>query len=144
MNARQPFGKRPIVEELEPRLLYSADLSPLHTLATDGGSEVRWLETTAPPNATPTERASMQTEKRHEVVIIDGGIANWSALLADLPTADDDRKLEIAVLDPNDDGLQQISEILAQFDDLAAVHLVSHGASGEVILGNRHLDRQAL
>ncbi|WP_300329058.1 DUF4347 domain-containing protein, partial [Accumulibacter sp.] len=144
MNARQPFAKRPIVEELEPRLLYSADLSPLHTLATDGGNEVRWLETTAPPNATPTERAQTQTEKRHEVVIIDGGIANWSALLADLPTADDDRKLEIAVLDPNDDGLQQISEILAQFDDLAAVHLVSHGASGEVILGNRHLDRQAL
>ncbi|MBL8398028.1 MAG: DUF4347 domain-containing protein, partial [Candidatus Accumulibacter sp.] len=144
MNARLPFRKRPVVEELEPRLLYSADLSPLHMLAADSGSEIRLLETTAPPTAAPSESVQTPAEKRHEVVIIDGSLSNWSELLADLPTTGDDRTLDIALLDPRRDGLQQISEILAQFDDLAAVHLVSHGASGEIVLGNRHIDQRAL
>ncbi|HNL77273.1 MAG TPA: DUF4347 domain-containing protein, partial [Accumulibacter sp.] len=144
MNARLPFRKRPIVEELEPRLLYSADLSPLHMLAADSGSEVRVLETTAPPSAAPASTVQSQTEKRHEVVIVDGGIADWPELIADLPSTGNDRTLDIALLDPSRDGLQQITEILSQFNDLAAVHLVSHGASGEIVLGNRLIDRQTL
>ncbi|HNL13877.1 MAG TPA: DUF4347 domain-containing protein, partial [Accumulibacter sp.] len=113
-------------------------------LAADSGSEVRVLETTAPPSAAPASTVQSQTEKRHEVVIVDGGIADWPELIADLPSTGNDRTLDIALLDPSRDGLQQITEILSQFNDLAAVHLVSHGASGEIVLGNRLIDRQTL
>src|SRR5262249_28357558 len=44
---------------------------------------------------------------------------------------------QVFVLDPDEDGLQQIADILAEHDlhDLSAIQIVSHGAAGELELG---------
>src|SRR5262249_52848695 len=47
----------------------------------------------------------------------------------------------VYVLDPGTDGLQQIADILAanDLDDLATISIVSHGTTGEVVLGSTTL-----
>ena len=44
--------------------------------------------------------------------------------------------IEVVVLDGSRDGIDQITEILAGYQDLDAVHFVSHGTDGTVKLGD--------
>ena len=69
------------------------------------------------------------------LVIIDGAIANRQTLLSGL-----DPRIETVVLDTTTDGLQQISEVLADRNDLDAIHLITHGDAGRLQLGNASLD----
>ena len=58
--------------------------------------------------------------------------------------ADQGRDIEVVVLDASQDGIAQISQILSQRQDLSAVHLISHGADGEVQLGATSLNFESL
>ena len=52
--------------------------------------------------------------------------------------------LEVVVLNAQEDGLRQMADALVGRRDVAAVHLISHGAPGVVDLGSLMLDRNAL
>ena len=58
--------------------------------------------------------------------------------------AGDGRDIEVVLLDASKDGIQQITDILAARQDLSAVHLISHGADGQVQLGTTSLDFDTL
>ena len=51
---------------------------------------------------------------------------------------------QVFILDADSDGLQQISNTLAQYSGVDGVHIVSHGADGEVKLGNVWLNSSNL
>ncbi|HVU26003.1 MAG TPA: DUF4347 domain-containing protein [Opitutus sp.] len=74
-----------------------------------------------------------------DLLLVDGGLPEVSALIAAARPG-----TEVAVLDPRRDELRQITEVLTQRRDVAAVHIVSHGRPGEVVLGGRSIDAQAL
>ncbi|MDZ8052907.1 MAG: LamG-like jellyroll fold domain-containing protein [Aulosira sp. ZfuCHP01] len=74
----------------------------------------------------------------HNLVFIDGAIANSSNLTKSFSHA------KVFTLDPNLDGVVQISDILAHYQNVASVHIVSHGNVGDVTLGNTHLNLQNL
>ncbi len=46
---------------------------------------------------------------------------------------------EVVILNPQDDGIVQITESLKQHNDLDEIHIVSHGDIGELSLGNSKL-----
>ena len=46
---------------------------------------------------------------------------------------------EVIILDPNRDGIQQISEVLVSEAEVSSIHLVSHGQPGKINLGNAEL-----
>ena len=76
-----------------------------------------------------------------EVVFVDAGIQHYASLVDDiLASADDSRSLEVIVLNADDNGIDQISEVLADRQDLDAVHLVTHGDDGAVKLGDTWLN----
>jgi hypothetical protein len=76
----------------------------------------------------------------HELVVIDPSAENYDQLVADLLSQEtDERRFDILVLDPARDGMDQITEALAQFDQLDALHIVSHGSDGAVKLGDSWL-----
>jgi len=80
-------------------------------------------------------------ELRLEVVFIDQAAENYQQLVDDLLSqADDDRQLDVYQLNSAADGMAQITEVLATYESLDAVHLVSHGSEGRVQLGNNWLD----
>ncbi len=55
-----------------------------------------------------------------------------------------DAGISILILDSRTDGISQISSALTQVDDLAAIHLLTHGASGSLSLGSTELNLDEL
>jgi hypothetical protein len=138
---------RPLVEELEPRILYSADagaglLDPNHW---DGQAEVRAIDPPPAAAASASEEARSEHASTHEIVFIDQRVSDYQTLVDDLIGQNDgSRQFEIVLLDPDRDGIEQISQVLGQRHDIGAVHLISHGADGRVELGSGALDFDTL
>jgi len=133
---KQPLTLR--YEELEPRVLFSADAVPgLDGVAVEEQALVADVSSAvqiAPDSgADMTEQAAAASHR--ELVIINGNVQDQEQLIADLQGGDPNRTLEVVTLDPDRDGITQVSEILAERTDLAAVHFISHGADGQISLG---------
>ena len=81
--------------------------------------------------------ATAQGTATTQVVFIDSRTPDIADLLAGLAPGE-----QAFVLDPTQDGLQQIAQILAtdHLSDLSSISLVGHGASGQMLLGSTVLD----
>ncbi|WP_160167686.1 DUF4347 domain-containing protein [Methylomonas sp. MK1] len=139
------YHSKPILEELESRQLFS------------GGIEGLLTEQLMDPNATyanatppadtqqpPTQTSASETS-RNEIVFVDTRVLGYESLLNDIKRSDvSDRNLEIITLDSSTNGIQQITQILAERDNLDAVHIISHGSDGSLDLGNSQLNFDTL
>ena len=135
-----------VFEPLEPRFLLSADLVPLDaSLVSDPLPPVPAVyRALQPVDAAPQVAMQLEAPAR-EVVFVDGGIEDHAQLAADfLRATGGEREIDVVVLDPGRDGVEQIGEALAARRGLAAVHVLSHGADGAVALGATTLDSSAL
>ncbi|MDH5571969.1 MAG: DUF4347 domain-containing protein, partial [Gammaproteobacteria bacterium] len=56
----------------------------------------------------------------------------------------DSNSIQVYVLDAEQDGVSQITNVLAQYEDIAAVHILSHGAAGYLRLGNNTVNNNNL
>ena len=74
---------------------------------------------------------AMGRDVSHQVVFIDSTVPDYQSLLAGLAAG-----TRVYVLDPNQDGLQQMARILEHSRDVSAVSIISHGAEGEIKLGS--------
>lgn len=138
---------------LEPRLLFNAaplaallpsptetmdatvDFSPLFGTEADTGI----VDTVSAPDA------RSDTSSRLELVFVDAGVADYQTLIEDIRQQSNDSELTIYLLNPKDDGIEQITDILSEratADGRAvdAVHVVSHGNDAALRLGNSILD----
>jgi len=138
------LNKQLIFEQLEPRLLLSADLVPVPF---DGGLPVDNLtmdssdfesELFSLLNATYDSGISGTEPLRHEVLFIDSNVSDYQQLIDDL-LAKDDRQVDVILLNSNSNGIEQITETLNNYQDLDAVHIFSHASDGSVQLGNSWL-----
>ncbi len=90
--------------------------------------------------ATSTEQSSSSmsdSQVRHELVIVDTSVDNFQQLVDDLMNNEDEhRNIEVVLLDADSDGVEQVSEVLSQYRDLDALHLVTHGDDAAFRLGN--------
>ncbi|MCA9131577.1 MAG: DUF4347 domain-containing protein, partial [Planctomycetales bacterium] len=129
--------------QLEARILMSA--SPLAVLPEAPAVDVD--EAVAVNEAEAQQQAATEpavTEQR-EIVFLDDSIPDVDSLLADLQAEQGQgRKVDIFRLDATQDGIQQISQILAERDNISAVHLVSHAEEGRVRLGSTQLTADSL
>jgi Ca2+-binding RTX toxin-like protein len=74
-----------------------------------------------------------------QVLFLDAAIADLHALVDGLPTG-----LEIQLLDPGTDALAQMAACLHGRVEVDALHIVSHGAAGQLLLGEKPYDQAAL
>jgi len=138
-----------VLEELEPRLLMSADLNPLAhdaLLATPaaGGAEFRALTDDGRPSAVTTA-AVAPIQRTNEIVFVDPRVPDREQLLAELTAqVAEGRHFEIITLDPNRAGIAQVTEALKGKVQVDAIHFITHGADGAVQLGGTWLDAKAL
>ena len=134
-------------EELEQRVLFSADLVPGLDADTDTVYEqvlVDDVAGTAQADTTVADDPAVQVEEtRHELVFVNDNVADYQQLIDDLQQ-DDNRIIEVVVLDSDQDGIEQVSEILADSADLNSVHFITHGSDGQINLGNSLLDLDSL
>ena len=87
---------------LEPRMMFDGA-----ALATVADAPVDETPDTSPPDEQADEPAGVtsgQEAPRKEIVFVDQGVENYQSLIAAL-----DAELEVVVLDPTRDGMQQIA-----------------------------------
>lgn len=86
-----------------------------------------------------SKETSLQHPKQDELVFIDQTLPDLAILLAGIrPGA------EVVFLDPNRDGIEQITEALRGRKGIKALHILSHGKAGSLSLGGRILSRENL
>lgn len=73
------------------------------------------------------------------LAFVDARVEDVATLVAGLAPG-----VEVAILDPNRDGMAQMSEILAGREGIASIHIISHGSVGRVQLGATTLSLSAL
>ncbi|MDQ7957920.1 MAG: cadherin-like domain-containing protein, partial [Pseudomonadota bacterium] len=133
LESRQLFDGAALVEAAHadaPGASHAAPAAPDHA-----GSEA------APPRSAPAfegphaqhaEAGLPATDAApHEVYVIDRSIANWEQLAAQVPQG-----ARTIVLDPGRSGASQIAEALQGETGITALHILSHGGDGELLLGN--------
>ena len=133
-TTKKPAKKHPKTlqyEELEQRVLFSADFVPgLDNIAVDEQVLVQDVTNDFPVEreAAPETVEQTAAEARRELVIVNEDVADYDQLIADLQGSDDNRIIEVVVLESDRDGIEQVSEILAERSDVAAVHFITHGS----------------
>ena len=124
-------------------MLFSADIAPgLDTLAVE---EQVLVENVTADMAAEQEAAEQSVEQkpaetRRELVFVNENVDDYEQLIADLQGNNDNRIIEVVAIESDRNGIEQVSEILSERSDLAAVHIISHGSDGAVKLGNTWLD----
>ncbi len=82
---------------------------------------------------------------RHELVVVDPEVPAHEQLIGGLKgQGAEGTVFDVVILDPQRNGLDQVSEILAARGGLDAVHLISHGGYGEFRLGGDGTDLTVL
>jgi hypothetical protein len=76
-----------------------------------------------------------------ELVFINDDIRDYDQLTEDLTAQNTDgRDITVVTLDSEQDGIEQISSVLAESEDIDAIHFVSHGTDRSVKLGDAWID----
>jgi large repetitive protein len=144
--ARRPLKRaplRPMV--LEPRLMFDG-------AAVDTASQAVEASAAAAASARSSSDATITDshDSAHvdavtvappasEIVFITTSTPDWQKLAGNVREG-----VEVILLDPEQDGVEQVSAALAGRTGITAVHIVSHGADGMIILGNTPLDSDGI
>ena len=135
------------IEAAEPRLLFSAGLEGVlatHDLGIPStGVEQAAIEQSV-DRATVDKASTPAVESGVELIFVDSDTPEYQALLSDLLTYPDDTTYQVFELDNSRDGIAQISDILSGYDNVSAVHILSHGTEGAIDLGGSQLDAGTL
>ncbi len=130
----------PLMQALEPRILYDAagliaglDLLPEHDpIDPNPGQEGENSDIDSSSDLFADVFISAESEQSgiDSIVFVDPGVTNYGNLINN-DTAD----TRIVVLNPETDGITQIRDVLSQYKDIQTVHIISHGNSGQITLG---------
>lgn len=150
--------RQPELAVLEQRLLMSATPAAViaeaavetPTVAEPATDNTTAQESFGPGTATALSTTSPDSglvtgvqQTRTELVVIDPAADHHEQLVADLQ-AQSERTFEILVLNPREDGIAQITDALQKLNDVSALHLVSHGEEGEILLGTSVLSQRTI
>ncbi len=140
-HAREPSQPgRPVLEPVEPRLLHSADPTPL------GAAMPAVAAAVADAVALVQAGAEQQQAPARELVVVDARVSGRERLAADLRAQQAaGRPVDLLLLEDGQDGLQAIGEQLAGSpQQYSAIHLIAHGDDGQLALGSATLDMSAV
>ena len=165
-------NRRPLIEPLEPRLLFSASADIV--LLDDADSDVNFLQQTAaqtdlsavfntsstkttPFDTSPFEIKPYETEdglaadahnddrvEIKELVFVDTGIDNYESLLSGLLEGRNTDNIKVIYIDADENGVELVTQTLLGFTGVQSVHLLTHGKAGEIQLGNSFINNHSL
>jgi hypothetical protein len=138
---------RIILEELEPRRLFSGGIEGLVPNGAEylTGPIFRDLDVNKSLDEADNETTAQAEQRSREIVFIDASIENYQQFVDDVKNnTDDNRNIEVVVLDRDKSGIEQISSFLQDQQNVDAVHIISHGSDGSVQLGDTTLNADSL
>ncbi len=153
--------RRPVLEALEPRILYSADLAPI---AADLSVAAPFVAPTLAISAVASTIESTQSSPSGstaagplpiELAVVDTAVDGADALIADIEAQQQaGRSILIVRVDAGEDGISAVSNALSELHAsqqagaptvlVSAIHLIGHGDTNGTVLGDTRLDIAAL
>lgn len=135
-NGRERFLTAASAARMKRRtaLWSAASLESRLLLAGDAGVAVADVSTAETVQASTIDRAAMR-----EVVFLDSDLPDLESLIAGVS-----KNASVALLDPQKDFIDQISQQLSKYRELASVHLVTHGTAGQLVLNDQTIDAATL
>ncbi|MGB2221027.1 MAG: cadherin-like domain-containing protein [Neptunomonas phycophila] len=79
-----------------------------------------------------------------ELIVIDAGVENQTELLSQITSHNTPTAYEIVYLNADENGFEQLSSIVTNYEEISAIHLLSHGNSTGLQLGNSWVTQQTL
>ena len=79
-----------------------------------------------------------------ELVIVDTSVEGYQQLVDDILSNSSGRNIEVAYIESGSNGIQQITEAVAQRSNLSAIHLITHGDDGQLAIGDTLLTQDSL
>ena len=163
------YKSKLILEELEARQLFSggaegvipppdpipaptavnvdANVEPVAENQTQAPVSQSTIEPTVPEASTSIQdniaalTNPAETIQRHEIAFVDSNVEGYQQLIDDIKAGGKaNTQLDIIILDSRQNGITQITDTLANYKNLAAVHLIAHGSDGSVDIGNNQLN----
>ncbi|MDH3527754.1 MAG: DUF4347 domain-containing protein, partial [Gammaproteobacteria bacterium] len=141
------FNKPPVIEAMEPRVLFSDGLEGVlaQELSVDPATAASTATLEQLLTDAPETGESQADDTRREIIFVDTDTPDYQVLVDDLlANQDETRHFEVVLLNNQRDGVTQVTEALAMFEDVDAVHIISHGDDGTIELGDSVLDFEAL
>ncbi|HUP79999.1 MAG TPA: DUF4347 domain-containing protein, partial [Pirellula sp.] len=112
------------------QLFYSAPLAP------DTSADPLFIAPLA-----PLGKGAGGEGYHNEIVFVQSGLLDYDALIADIGFQANalGRSISVVFLNGTENGFDQIDSVLSQYNDLSAIHFVSHGTDGMIQLGGSWL-----
>ncbi len=114
----------------------------LLTLNTDSAQQTGEDDNLDSLTAVPSIDAE-QTRYR-EIIFLDAGVADGEQLLTDLMGSANPDLFQVYLIDSTSDGVAQMTTMLNGLQGLDAIHIISHGAAGQIQLGSTTLANDSL
>ncbi|MGB5443026.1 MAG: DUF4347 domain-containing protein, partial [Gammaproteobacteria bacterium] len=137
-----------LFEQMEPRLLFSADVEGTHATDQQPSPTDAYQQTVLQQSLDSDREVTRETpaaQVRIELIFVDTDTPEYQTLLSDLLTYPDDAtRYQVFELDNTRDGIAQITDILGGFENVNAIHILSHGTEGSIDLGGGTLDTDTL
>jgi len=124
------------LETLETRVLFSAD-TPFSAILPVVPEVVQVVAPVSVAGGIDADAFDAVATPR-ELVIIDAGVPDIDALLADIARQGESAP-RVVVLEAGEDALGRLSDIFSGEKGLSAVHLISHGSDGALELGGERV-----
>ncbi|MBY0416987.1 MAG: DUF4347 domain-containing protein, partial [Pararheinheimera sp.] len=146
--SNKKLARKPLIMALEPRLLLDgAAVATAVDVLTDAqlhqdafqsiSSEVDASQTDTSAGIAPTEVRPLDPTRnsgKKEVVFIDSNVTDYQTLLAGIKEG-----VEVVLLDGSKDGLAQMATWAQGKSGYDSIHVMSHGAEGQIQLGSLSL-----
>jgi large repetitive protein len=133
----------PIPLALEARLVFDGDASkglaeaPLEAIVWAEPSPASPQEQDAnPPTELPPAPAASSVR---EIAFVDTAVPDWQQLVAHMRP-----DVQVILIDPTRDGFAQMEAALVGYSELTAIHVISHGSEGALLLGSSHYHAENL
>ena len=143
------------VQTLEPRIMFdAAGVATGAEAAADTVAEEQAEQAISPENlqAQAVNQEDKETEEvvqaladlappagRNELIFVDKSVEDYASLVSGISS-----DAELVFINTNADGLEQIASVLESRTDIDAIHIISHGDSGELSLGNTTLTQESI
>ena len=87
---------------------------------------------------------SSVTEHGREIVFVDANVENAQQIVEQFKQENSGKIVDFFLIDSEQDGILQVSETLSSYQALDAIHFITHGASGEIQLGESILNNESI
>ncbi|MFM9962419.1 MAG: DUF4347 domain-containing protein, partial [Planctomycetaceae bacterium] len=88
-----------------------------------------------------SELSAATSTLRRELAFVDVSVEDYETVVAGIRGHGDGlREIEVVLIDAGEDGVQKIADVLQATGQVDAVHILSHGSSGQLLLGSATLN----